>query len=244
MSKPPLPAGETPSPRHKTRSQREHRPSQNNGKVGSVPEKTLKDLMRSYDLSSISIISKEFHTSSDRSSAILLSAFVERMLELNITLRLPRRDEASLDRLTGRDGPLNSLFSTTQLAYAMGIISYDVRNELDCIRKVRNVFAHSAMDVDFTTPAISNECKKLERLSKIIEMKSQLSEDETVKAFLALSKPRAQYSMACMLLWVYLLARILPDGYFEKQDNISNTFKTMFKYLQERLSIPIAGKLA
>jgi hypothetical protein len=199
--------------------------------------------MKSYDFSEASRIFKEVSESSDRSTAILLAAFVERMLELNITLRYPRRDQPTLNRLTDRDGPLSSFYSKTQLAYAMGIISSEIRDEIDCIRRIRNVFAHSAMRIDFTTTAISVECKKLYRLANMIKLDERLREDEITKAIFNFSQPRISYSISCLLVWVFLFIRLMSDDYFEKLET-SETFKDMVRHMRSILKIPAHTSVA
>ena len=146
---------------------------------------------------------KEALTASDRSAAILLASFVERILEFTISRLLPNQDEATLKALKGRDGPLNGFFSKIYLAYAMGIIPDYIRDELDAIRRIRNTFAHSALRINFETPAIMEECKKFKR----IDLSGQ-DEDGDLRKFMNLSEPRSAFSLTCFTCFLFLLFRV------------------------------------
>ena len=80
---------------------------------------------------------------SDRTIAIVAVANVETALGKLISVHLHHQDDDTLDRLHERDGPLSSLFSKIELAYAMGLISNVDRTQLHVFRRVRNDFAHS-----------------------------------------------------------------------------------------------------
>ena len=59
----------------------------------------------------------------------------------------------------------HSLLSTmslrTQALYAFGYLGKKQRNQIDCIRHVRNAFAHALKPIKFTTPLVVRECDKL-----------------------------------------------------------------------------------
>jgi len=47
------------------------------------------------------------------------------------------------------------------LAFALNLLDDSTRHNLDIIRRVRNVFAHAAKAVSFSTHLIAAECRKL-----------------------------------------------------------------------------------
>lgn len=105
---------------------------------------------------------KEIATGSDRSCAILAAAEVERYLETFIVLNLANTTGEVFKRLTDQNGPLGSFSSKIILAFAMGIIDKPTYNDLNSIRNIRNVFAHSVLNVSFETPQVTRECENLQ----------------------------------------------------------------------------------
>jgi predicted trehalose synthase len=103
---------------------------------------------------------EEVDQASDRSAAIIVGAAVDRYLEAAILERLERNDDETVGELTKLGGALSGLFAKTHLAYALGLFSKQHSIELECIRKIRNCFAHSAGNVTFETPAVAAECAK------------------------------------------------------------------------------------
>jgi hypothetical protein len=64
------------------------------------------------------------------------------------------------DRVFGGDegGAINGFAGKIILGYALGLYSEQVREDLQTIRHIRNGFAHSIGNVDFTTPEIAEAC--------------------------------------------------------------------------------------
>lgn len=65
------------------------------------------------------------------------------------------------ERLLDHKGPLGMLFNRASLAYALGLITKTIFNNLQAIGEIRNIFAHSHLHVDFTNKDVLAECKKL-----------------------------------------------------------------------------------
>src|SRR4051794_34378311 len=81
---------------------------------------------------------------SDRSVAILCGAMVDRVLMDRLISHFRPMDKPNRDRLfTGEGAPLAALSARIKIAFALDIISPTERDELNCIREIRNAFAHS-----------------------------------------------------------------------------------------------------
>jgi hypothetical protein len=98
----------------------------------------------------------------DRGNALILGAYAERVLE-NTIARCLIREAASAplyDRVFGADeaGAINGFAGKIVLGYALGLYTEQVREDLQTIRHIRNVFAHAVSNVDFTTPEIAEAC--------------------------------------------------------------------------------------
>ncbi len=101
------------------------------------------------------------HLITDRSFAIITSAWAERALERAIISYFPKLDACTFKKLTSSEGPLSSFFVKIHLGFAFGLLDKQNRDNLDIIRSIRNVFAHAPKAVSFRTPLIAKECRKL-----------------------------------------------------------------------------------
>jgi hypothetical protein len=107
-------------------------------------------------------LADEVSHENDRGNALTLGAYVERVLESCIA-RCLIREAASPplhDRVFGGDegGAINGFSGKIVLGYALGLYSEQVREDLQTIRHIRNVFAHAIGNVDFITPEIAEAC--------------------------------------------------------------------------------------
>ena len=78
---------------------------------------------------------------SDRGKALVAAAVVEQMLDEILKNYLANKKETN-DLFDGASAPLHSFFGKLRLAYALNLISPHEHATIDCIRKVRNEFAH------------------------------------------------------------------------------------------------------
>ena len=72
-----------------------------------------------------------------------------------------RPDQGMADELFRPDGPLGSFSARIKLAYLLDLIEPTARKDLDCIRRIRNDFAHGRGDLRFTTPSVRDRCRQL-----------------------------------------------------------------------------------
>src|SRR3954471_11098048 len=55
----------------------------------------------------------------------------------------------------GDDATLATFADRINIAFALGILGEESRNDFNAIRRIRNVFAHSVLDVEFDLPAVA-----------------------------------------------------------------------------------------
>jgi hypothetical protein len=156
-----------------------------------MSKKSLRKLSETNQEDAIAVI-LELLTVSDRSAAILGGAFVEHALEKAIIDRLPVNNQNTIEKLTARDGALNSFFSKTHLGYAMGLYGAEVADELDIIRTVRNLFAHSMKRLTFETKEVAEEIAKLRH-------------DPNFPETPRLSVPRQRFNIYCIRFMLTLM---------------------------------------
>lgn len=99
---------------------------------------------------------KEGHTFNDRAIGLTVTALLEQFLEMAITSHFEiGEDEARKLFDDDVDGPLATLSRKIAMGYALGVYDSLMRSDLDCVRRIRNAFAHSKAHLDFETPEIS-----------------------------------------------------------------------------------------
>jgi len=117
-------------------------------------------------------LAKEIIHASDRSVAILLTNYLDECLRVALWGILPNRDDNTpKDRLFSDFGVLGTLSAKISMAHAMMLFGDVTYKNLETIRKIRNVFAHSAHPLTFRTPEIRAACKSLVRLPAVYRMK-------------------------------------------------------------------------
>jgi len=90
----------------------------------------------------------------DRGLVLSLAAFAEDALgSLLKAFMLPSDATASL--LEGFNAPLGTLSARIKACYSLGLITKDQFSDLECLRKVRNDFAHAWRPLDFTQARIA-----------------------------------------------------------------------------------------
>jgi hypothetical protein len=99
---------------------------------------------------------------SDRSAAIMASAFVEQTLWVMLnSFTVDAGEQVRKQWFEGATAPFRSFSAKIELGYAIGIYGPLTKGRLDRIRNIRNVFAHRSLPLDFTHPTLKDECAKL-----------------------------------------------------------------------------------
>ena len=108
--------------------------------------------------------------------------------------------ETENEALFGRDAPLSSFSKLIRIAHAFGIIDAGIRRKCDCIREIRNAFAHSPIAVTFETPEVVNACRQLPMYY------------DSLPGNRDPSHPRSLYLSGCTYLMVHFAAaRVIPN---------------------------------
>ena len=137
--------------------------SGHDAKRGEKKIKTLDDLTNEQPTEGnlngyLRLINKE----SDRGAAVMLTSFVEQALEDALRANLADYQDGSQNRwFRDRGAPFGDFGAKTALGKALGIIGPQMESKLNVIRRVRNVFAHRLLPIDFTHPLIEAECNKV-----------------------------------------------------------------------------------
>ena len=99
----------------------------------------------------------------DRGAALVTATFLEESLRNFVRSRMVSLTTAEYEALFERDAPLSSFSKLIRVAHGFGLIDAAIRRECDCIREVRNAFAHSPVALAFDTPEVAAVCMLLSR---------------------------------------------------------------------------------
>ena len=102
----------------------------------------------------------EFHTESDRATAVLGAALLdEKLLQVLETFFVD--DKKQVNPLLKPEGALGSFAARIRVAYCLGLLTRDLFDTLTIVREIRNAFAHQLHGLSFATPSIAKKCDKL-----------------------------------------------------------------------------------
>lgn len=121
----------------------------------------LKKLARKMpEASDIKAFSREIRAEkNDRGAAMLVCGFLDQCLKIAIVRTLP--NNAAAMRLFEDRGVLFDFSAKIAMAHALGLYGDQTRRNMDILRSVRNLFAHSIHALSFQTPEIEEACNIL-----------------------------------------------------------------------------------
>ena len=97
----------------------------------------------------------------DRAAGITAAAYLESSLQNTLIYKLKKIGADNTDTLFRDDGPLGTFSAKIILASAIQLLGEKATHDFDCIRVVRNAFAHSKLKATFGTTEVENVCLRL-----------------------------------------------------------------------------------
>ena len=160
----------------------------------SVKAPKLSDLNeRELSAEDIEKLAASFDEESDRGLALIGAAFAETGLEWAIYRRMPGLGETiGKKTFSGDKAPLGTFSSKIIMGRAMGIYGEETERLLNCLRQIRNQFAHRLIPIDFSTPEVAKACNGL-----LIP--------GGLKPLSKLDSPRMRYRLAANYLYLALM---------------------------------------
>lgn len=124
---------------------------------------SLKDLSNMQFLADehIKEVTDELATQSDRGAALIAAALLDISLRQAMLCRFVHFKDFTETMYMDQGAPLGSFSARITVARAMGVIGEVAESHLNCIRRIRNQFAHSPIKVDFTHDAVASEIESL-----------------------------------------------------------------------------------
>lgn len=119
-----------------------------------TPDTLVSEMLSDEDLKSI----KRFvELESDRGAVIMCSALVEQSLELSLRVRLSHLTHTELYQwFKDSNAPFKSFEAKIKLARGIEICDDSAEEKMNIIRKIRNIFAHRSMPIDFNHPGLTS----------------------------------------------------------------------------------------
>lgn len=111
----------------------------------------------------------ELSAESDRGAVILASSLFDIALKAKIKAFLVSIENVNDDIFDDANSPLGTFSSKINMAYRLGIISKELKSDLNTIREIRNSFAHNIDECSFEDKEVIGYLNKLKATSNYIE---------------------------------------------------------------------------
>lgn len=160
----------------------------------------------------VAAMDREFHKGSDRIVAVVGAAYLESVLDSLLRAVLIEETKET-DSLLRPDGPLGSNGTRIQLAFRLGLITREQRDDLKCIAKIRNTFAHDFKAQSFDMSPMRELCGSLQQPRLLAAMPEKFLPGESAKQIAkyvqdTTGTPREKFSMSVIVLFGSLLRRV------------------------------------
>jgi hypothetical protein len=93
--------------------------------------------------------------------ALVGGAMVERALEEAIHFRFGKLSKKQFEGIFAETGLLGSFSAKITIAQAMKILGNETKSDLNCVKDIRNIFAHAQRPLTFRTKRIVELCHSL-----------------------------------------------------------------------------------
>jgi hypothetical protein len=165
--------------------------------MGSALKKRLKDRPTTED---ITRATEELMTDGHRGTAVLSCALLDDLIKFGILCNMVTLTPTEHDELFVGYKPLASFSAKIQLAYAIGLIGKKVRHDLNSIREIRNAIAHTALQIDFSSPEIKSLCHGF-HCKPLIDKREQ-------------KNTKTLFVCATRIMMIHLISKWSPDKSF------------------------------
>jgi hypothetical protein len=144
---------------------------------------------------------KELEGESDRACALVAGSAISEELADLLTKYFVNLNESDINHLFHAGGaPLIDFATRIDIAFALGLISPQERLVANAIRKIRNVFAHTLAQIDFSHELIAAELSNISYGELLLDMKDM----KELKAL----KPKALFIQVSLRFYLALGKRV------------------------------------
>jgi DNA-binding MltR family transcriptional regulator len=160
----------------------------------------------------IQAMDTEFRRESDRVMGIVGAAYLDSLLDSLLRAVLIDSHE-DVENLLRPDAPLGSNGARYQLAYCLGLIRKDQRDDLKIVAKIRNLFAHDFKVNSFDVSPIREHCGNLKQPGLLAGMPANIFPQEMAEQMTEYVKettatPREKFETTIIALFGSMLRRV------------------------------------
>jgi len=150
---------------------------------------------------------EEIADESDHIEAVMGSTFLDDALKRAMLAQMQQDtlSDTQISQLFDANGPLAAFSARIQVAFALGIIGREARANLDCIRDIRNAFAHQKRRLQFSHPAVAQACLTLSPPAGLAAARTDIKDWPP-------QDPRTRFRATVRLTWLMLLQASDRDG--------------------------------
>lgn len=146
----------------------------------------------------------ELQGESERAAAVIGGAMLDYSVS-KLLLAFLIDDPSEVESLLEDHGPISSFNAKIRLAYCLGLITRNQREDLLVIAKIRNHFAHKLHDASFSNPEIVIACDKLRSYERFLASRSN-------------TPPRKLFQTAIgVLIYAFSVQSIQPNSERRKE---------------------------
>lgn len=207
--------------------------SEPKSKECSTKSKPSEDLLKhiAEQHAKVFAIRQELTKETDRGCALMAAAFLDNELMLMLSDKIigPKRFKQSVFEF---NGPLGSFSSRIKMGYSLGLISKEILEDLDLIRKVRNEFGHRYEPISFESEPVK---------SWIIGLKQTFYKKNE-------AKPRSIFNNTVLGVLAHIHGAFLQEPRFkekrlppisaEEKENVKDLAKKMIDNLFDKVPDP------
>jgi hypothetical protein len=133
----------------------------------------------------------------NRGVAILLAANAEIALRTAIHRNLLVKEDSYSELFHAQRGILSSFEAKIRIGYSMGIYGDVHKINLDCIKAIRNAYAHSAQPISFDTPEVKAVCDLMQQVDAVAPRAVNAKTGKVEHDLLGNETPRERYIKIC-----------------------------------------------
>ena len=179
----------------------------------------------------ITAVRAAFDNGTPLEMAILAQAIIEHELETLLRAKFKKKDDSTWTRLTNHGAPLGTFSNKLIAGFAFGLYDEITLRNMNTVREIRNVFAHSKRLITFSEPAIVRALKEVSLPEKAATSKykrlSWLAKDAQVD-------PKWAFQILCYIIFLDL-SRAKTRLYRAQTRSMMSSISTMKR--QERKTL-------
>ncbi len=176
--------------------------------MGSEPnsftslKKLAKQIPKSQEL--IDILDQVARDQHDKGAALTAASLVDGAIQEALMTKFSEDSESNL---FGPNAPLRPFSAKIRVARALDLFNDLANSDLECIREIRNAFAHTMLPLLFETPEVKAVCARF----KAIDHLEETFQEEGFRKWNPDARSRYLISCSCYVVAFHLLSRGIQD---------------------------------